>query len=136
MSRKILCATDGSEHSGQATEFAANLAKQNDAELIYLLVNPVLLTRGTRSLLFDDKKVRSILDAAAAVAKRAGAKNVTCVDQSARDVGNAIVAYAEEHDVDQIVVGSGGKSATSRLFIGSISSEVVNKAHCPVTVVR
>lgn len=136
MSRKILCATDGSEHSGHATEFAADLAKQNGGELVYLLVNPVLLTRGTRSLLFDDKTVKKALNAAAAVAKKAGVKNVKCVDHSARDVGNAIVAYAEEHGVDQIVVGSGGKGATSRLFIGSTSNDVVNKAHCPVTVVR
>lgn len=136
MSRKILCATDGSEHSIRATEFAADLARQNGGELTYLLVNPVLLTRGTKSLLLDDKKVREVLDAATAVAKRLGVENVKGVDRSARDVGSAIVAYAEEHEIDQIVVGSGGKSATSRLLIGSTSSEVVNKAHCPVTVVR
>lgn len=136
MSRKILCATDGSEHSRQATEFAADLAKQNGGELVYLIVNPVLLTRGTKRLLLDDKEVRKALDAAAAVAKTAGVTNVKCVDHSARDVGSAIVTYAEEHEADQIVVGSGGKGATSRLFIGSVSNDVVNKAHCPVTVVR
>lgn len=136
MSRRILCATDGSEHSGRAVEFAADLAKQNNGGLVYLTVNPVLLTRGTKSLLLDDKVVRKALDAAADVAKKAGVKSVECVEHSARDIGSAIVAYAEEHGVDQIVVGSGGKAATSRLFIGSVSNEVVNKAHCPVTVVR
>jgi len=136
MSRKILCATDGSEHSSRAVEFAAELAKQNGGALVYLTINPVLLTRGTRSLLLDEKTVRNALDAAADVAKKAGVKNVECVEHSARDIGSAIVAYAEEHGVDQIVVGSGGKGTTSRLFIGSVSNEVVNKAHCPVTVVR
>jgi hypothetical protein len=39
MSTKILCATDGSKHSDQAAAFAADMAKQTGAELIYLTVN-------------------------------------------------------------------------------------------------
>lgn len=136
MPRKILCATDGSKHSDQATAFAADLAKQTGAELIYLTVNPVLLARGARSPLFDDKEVKKALDSAAAAAKKAGVKNIKCVDASARDVGGAVVAYAEKNGVDHVIVGSGGKGAASRLLIGSVSNDVVNKAHCPVTVVR
>jgi nucleotide-binding universal stress UspA family protein len=136
MPTKILCATDGSDHSNHAAAFAARLAKQAGAELIYLTVNPVVLARGTQAPLFEDKDVKKALAAAAQVAKHVGVKDIKCADASARDVGGAVVAYAEENGVSHVVVGSGGKGATSRLLIGSVSKDVVNKAHCPVTVVR
>jgi nucleotide-binding universal stress UspA family protein len=136
MPTKILCATDGSKHSEQATAFAAALARQTGAELIYLTVNPVLLARGTRTFLFDEEEVEKALNSAAAVGKNAGVKNIKRVTASGRDVGSVVVAYAEENGVDHIVVGSGGKGTPSRLLIGSVSNDAVNKAHCPVTVVR
>jgi nucleotide-binding universal stress UspA family protein len=136
MPKKILCATDGSDHSNHAADFAAQLAKQFGAELIYLIVNPVELARGTRRVLFQENDVRKALESAAQIAKTVGVKDIKCSDGSARDVAGAIVAYAENNDVDHVVVGSSGKGAASRLFIGSVSTEVVNKAHCPVTVVR
>jgi nucleotide-binding universal stress UspA family protein len=136
MPTKILCATDGSDHSNHAVGFAAKWAKQIGAELIYLTVNPVMLGRGMRTLVFEDKDVKKALESAAQIAKSAGVKDIKCVDASARDVGGAIVAYAENNGVDHLVVGSGGKGAASRLLVGSVSKDVVNKAHCPVTVVR
>ena len=136
MSTKILCATDGSDHANHAAAFAAKLAKQTGAELIYLAVNPVMLGRGTQSRLFEDKDVKKALDSAAQAAKTIGVKDIKCVDALARDVGRVIVAYAEENGVDHVVVGSGGRGAASRLLVGSVSNEVLNRAHCPVTVVR
>ena len=135
MPTKILCATDGSEHSDQAVAFAADFAKQTGAKLIYLTINPVVLTRG-RTLLFEEKDIKKALESAAQVAKNVGVKDIKCVDASARDVGGTVVAYAEDNGVDHIVVGSGGKGAASRLLVGSVSNDVVNRAHCPVTVVR
>ena len=136
MPTKILCATDGSDHSNHAAGFAAQLAKQSGAELIYLTVNPVMLARGMQDRLLEDKDVKKALEAAAQVAKTVGVKDIKCVDAVARDVGGAIVAYAEENGVDHVIVGSGGKGPASRLIVGSVSNDVVNRAHCPVTVVR
>jgi nucleotide-binding universal stress UspA family protein len=136
MTTKILCATDGSEHSDPAVAFAADLAKQAGAELIYLTVNAELLARGTRTLLLDHSEVQKVLASAFETAKKASVKNIRCVDLSSRDVAGAVVAYAEKNGVDHVIVGSGGKSASARLRIGSVSNDVVNKAHCPVTVVR
>ena len=49
---------------------------------------------------------------------------------------SSIVTYAEEHDVDQIVIGSHGRSLPARLLLGSVSETVVRRAPVPVTVVR
>ncbi len=136
MATKIMCATDGTKNSEHAVAFAADLAKRLAANLTFLMVNPVLLERGSRAFLLTEEQVKKGLDAAAKLAASAGVADARCVATKARDVGGAIVLYAEENGVDHIVVGSGSKGAASRLLIGSVSNDVVNKAHCPVTVVH
>ena len=47
-----------------------------------------------------------------------------------------IVSEAERIEADLIVMGARGLSAVRRLLLGSVSSEVVDHAPCPVLVVR
>jgi len=47
-----------------------------------------------------------------------------------------IVEFATENDVDQIVLGSHGRSGVSRVLLGSVAERVVRRAPVPVTVVR
>ncbi|WP_265111114.1 universal stress protein [Halosolutus halophilus] len=49
---------------------------------------------------------------------------------------NTIVAYANEHDVDQIVIGSHGRAGASRMLLGSVAETVTRRAGVPVTIVR
>lgn len=48
----------------------------------------------------------------------------------------AVNEYADEHDIDQILIGSHGRTGVSRILLGSVAEAVVRRAHCPVTVVR
>lgn len=48
----------------------------------------------------------------------------------------AVLAYAAEHDVDHVVLGSHGRTGVSRLVLGSVAEQVVRQAPVPVTVVR
>ncbi|WP_331233307.1 universal stress protein [Natronorarus salvus] len=56
----------------------------------------------------------------------------TVVGSPARE----ILAYAEESEMDQIVIGSHGRSGVSRALLGSVAETVVRRAPVPVTVVR
>lgn len=47
-----------------------------------------------------------------------------------------ILTRADEFKPDLIVVGSHGRSAISRFFLGSISQKVLTEAHCSVRVAR
>ena len=47
-----------------------------------------------------------------------------------------IVAYADEHGVDGVVIGSHGRSLVSRVLLGSVAEKVVRRSPAPVTVVR
>ncbi|MDQ2869695.1 MAG: bifunctional serine/threonine-protein kinase/universal stress protein [Acidobacteriota bacterium] len=53
----------------------------------------------------------------------------------APDPASALIEFARANQVDQIVIGSRG-SSTLRRYLGSVSSEVVARADCTVTVVK
>lgn len=50
--------------------------------------------------------------------------------------GSMIIQQADEWQPDLIVVGSHGRSALGRFFLGSVSLQVVNEAHSSVRVAR
>ena len=50
--------------------------------------------------------------------------------------GRVVVEQAEAEDVDQIVMGSHGRTGVSRILLGSVAETVMRRAPCPVTVVR
>ncbi|MFA9273842.1 MAG: protein kinase [Candidatus Aquirickettsiella gammari] len=53
----------------------------------------------------------------------------------AHDPAAAIIDYAHNNSVDQIIIGSRG-SSTLRRYLGSVSAQVVAEAECTVTVVK
>lgn len=48
----------------------------------------------------------------------------------------AITDYAEKNSADLIVIGTRGLGGFKRLLLGSVASDVVRYAPCPVLVVR
>lgn len=48
----------------------------------------------------------------------------------------AIIEYADEHEVDHIVIGSHGRSGVARYLLGSTAEKVVRGSAVPVTVIR
>lgn len=47
-----------------------------------------------------------------------------------------IVRYAREHNVDLIVMGTHGRGPIAHMLLGSVAERVVRKASCPVLTVR
>ncbi|MGI9429190.1 MAG: universal stress protein [Bythopirellula sp.] len=47
-----------------------------------------------------------------------------------------ILAFAEQENVDMIVIGSHGRTGLSRLLLGSIAEAVVRGSKCPVLTVK
>lgn len=137
MPKKILCATDGTDHSLNAVQLAAQMAAKFGATLAVAVVN--VAAGGTRGPLiyhFEDADVKAILDKAAAEARKEGVTAVEELALRSREAAAAIVQYAEENGFDHIVVGTGDKRGMSRLMLGSVAADVSGRAHCSVTVAR
>jgi len=59
--------------------------------------------------------------------------------ETATEVGRpsrTIVSYAEDNDIDHIVMGSHGRSGVTRILLGSVAENVVRRSPIPVTIVR
>lgn len=134
MIKKILCAIDETDYANDAIRLAAEMAKIYGAELTLLSVNQRL--DSISDYVWNDSDLRSLLDRAANEAKVVGVANPNIVIVKGRDVGREIVVFAEQNNFDHVIVGTGGKGAVERLMLGSVSSDVVRRAHCPVTVAR
>ncbi|AEH39350.1 universal stress protein [Halopiger xanaduensis] len=63
----------------------------------------------------------------------------TTVLETAVETGppaRTILEYADENDVDHIVMGSHGRSGVARILLGSVAETVTRRARVPVTIVR
>ena len=132
---KVLVVVDGSEYSMNAAEYAISIAKQFGAQLIVLhvitsdIISPQL--EEIKKNAHDNfEKIRLIGDKA-----NWDIPLRTELIASSSVVGG-ITDFAEEENVDLIVVGTRGKSGFKKLLLGSVASGIVNYATCPVLVVK
>ncbi len=136
---KILCATDGSAISDKAVAFAIRLARELRQHLTFITVAgdeaPIAIWDMGR-IKIGQMPVDKHLAAALNAALQAGVTQVACARAGGSDIAGAIVGYAETNSYHHIIAGSAGRTGAARLLIGSVAADIVNKAHCPVTVVR
>lgn len=142
MTRRVLVALDESEQAGEALEYA--LSEFDDTELVALtVINPLEAGFSTEAAIpgyseewYERAKadVESLFEGARERAEEAGVSLQTHLAHG-RPV-QSIVEYAEDHDVDHVVVGSHGRSGVSRILLGSVAEGVVRRSPVPVTVVR
>ncbi len=139
MYKKILLATDGSEHSIRAAENAIELAKCNpDAKVEVVFVvdgdtakSDVLRNWNTAGVA-DTRREK--IRAAEEKAKNAGIDYEIKILRG--EPGPTIVKYANENGFDIIVIGSRGLNALQEFVIGSVSHKVAKRANCPVLIVK
>jgi universal stress protein A len=137
---KILIPTDFSAHADEAFRVAHTLARALGAEVILFHVAqpPAVVSEGGRLLvnppkgdainLWDrfqrfqstDPKVRVQHEVIVADKPSAG----------------YILEILDKLECDLIVMGTHGHSGLKRLLVGSVTEEVVRRAHCPVMVVK
>lgn len=132
----ILSPVDGSEPSFRALELAARLSKRFGAKLTVLAVRQYIVGRKTVADVWSDAEVKDIFNKAREITAAAGSPETGIAESRARDVAHAIVDYAEQNGVDLIVMGASGIGALKTFVIGSVSSDVLRKSVCPVTIVH
>jgi nucleotide-binding universal stress UspA family protein len=139
--KRILVATDGSPSAAEAVVFGVELAAEHASELLFVHVVPVVDVVpangfGVGGAFPHEPSVldRMLLVEAAEVAAEHGIVASTALLRG--NTVDEIVAYADTHDVDLIVVGSRGRGAIAGTLLGSVSRGVLRESRRPVLVVR
>lgn len=142
MMKKILVATDGSDHAGKGVEFASDLATKYKAT-VYLIhvVTPLRsfpeIDGGLLQQWEDlhEKQATEILEKAESVVKKKGVENY----QATLLRGNPaqeIIEFARKNSVDMIVMGSRGAGKLEMLMLGSVSNKVCHLADCSCVTIK
>lgn len=143
--RRILFPTDFSDAAEAALDHALLLAGALSAELHLLHVHVLLENDPENPELraSDPSTATARLDELAkrrqrGLESREPDLDVTVVHAEERGYSapGAILDYADEHGVDLVVMGSHGRRGIGRWLLGSVASQVVHHAPCPVLVVR
>jgi nucleotide-binding universal stress UspA family protein len=135
----VLLPTDGSESMESVVDHAIELAKAHDATLHALYV------ANTASL--SDLPMESSWENVSAALRKQGQAAIEDVEAKAGDLlvestilegspSKEIVDYAEENDIDVVVMGTHGRSGVDRLLLGSVAERVLRSSPAPVLAIR
>lgn len=137
---EILVPVDDSEPARAALEHAVR--QYPDAEITLLhVINPNFASYGEGGVYAYE----SVLEGREEAAKEllASVRGVTAdhdgpITEEIRvgDPSRKIVEFADERDVDHVVIGSHGRSGASRILLGSVAERVARRSPVPVTIVR
>jgi nucleotide-binding universal stress UspA family protein len=138
---RILIGVDGSAASLSAVRYVGRLLEE-ETDPLYLYYSPPTIRVGDASLM-DPETLRrleqSLLDAVFDRAKEqlplAHRQRVVTI-QGAHKAKHGLLAAADEHRADLIVVGTHGTRRFDWLRVGSVSRAVAQSATVPVLVVR
>jgi len=162
MYERILFPTDGSDGADAALEHARNIAETYDATLHVLTVldttsphigmtaaGPAAGATGMiaaepsmtdSGMVGDEHSIEAHLREQSEAVVDATADEVDTVDTvTAVESGvphSAILDYADEHDIDFIVMGTHGRTGVGRYLLGSVTEKVVRTSDIPVLTVR
>lgn len=137
---RILIPTDGSRGSRRGVEAALELARDHDADVHVLFVVDERIHGSTPALsdvelVFEqvEDRGRAVVDE---IAEQCGERGLDVVGSVCRGITHEeIKRYADEHDVDLIVMGLHGLSAHSRLHEGGTIDRVQRSTAVPVVSV-
>jgi nucleotide-binding universal stress UspA family protein len=133
---RILCPIDFDENSLKALDIAGRLASQNDAELYLLHVcATVFVPLGgpvTDRVMAEQSAQRRMEEITGQ-----NLFNIRCqLLVTTGDPGQWITAVQSALEADLIVMGTHGRRAVPRFFLGSVAERVVREAECPVLTIR
>ncbi len=141
---RVVVGVDGSEHSVAALRWALDYAraKHVDVEALATWTHPMPVGDGISGMAYAPMDSKSLEEETTAALERAllsACPDATERGRVARIVAEDRPAHAlidASRGAELLVVGSRGHGGFAGLLLGSVSTQCVHHAHCPVTVVR
>lgn len=140
----ILITTDGSKGAEAAAKHAIDIADQYDAELHILYVVDIGVDTSLSSVadlmsqLESSGKLEEIGKKAVEFAKdKVKEKDIDSKVAMKRGTPHKqINSYADDNDIDMIVMGTHGRTGIDRMLLGSVAEKIVRSSDIPVLTVR
>jgi nucleotide-binding universal stress UspA family protein len=142
---KILVAIhESSKSADKAVDYATRIAKDYNAILVVLYVvrtqtNLDTVTLPSHVVDFKKQAQAYLTKISEKIHIHSNTENIVKVKTeiiASLKIADAIVDYAKDKHIDLIVVGPRGRSKLKSLVLGSVTSDVVRLANCPVLTVR
>jgi nucleotide-binding universal stress UspA family protein len=139
--KRILIAADGSDSSNDAVDLGLELASEHGSMVYVVHVEPAVdiapwsgFGMAVAAQHVPSEQDRAPLDDAVT---RAEERGVPVIDKLLTGPAvEEIVAFADAHDVDLIVIGSRGHGPVVSAILGSVSLGVLRETRRPVLIVR
>lgn len=140
--KRILIATDGSEYAEKAASYGMKLAKTACAEVHALYVistQHAVITRTVKG--WSEGLEESLTEK--------GSAAIGYVEKMGEEIGvkvtpvflkgipaDKILEYAQENNIDLIVMGTHGLTGIKKFLIGGVAEKVVRHSRVPVMIIR
>lgn len=133
---------DGSSYSNRAFKISLELAKKHGAS-IYL----VTCIQATQKIWFMDvgydnsvfikhkTAAKKDLLKLQSIAGKVDVKSKSTI-LVAQSVVKPLLSFANSRKIDLIVMGSHGRTGLDKIVLGSVANGILNKANCPVLIIR
>lgn len=141
--KNILVSYDGSVYALRAFNKAIELAKQHNSNLKVVACLDVANLGGwyidkriNKDIM---KKAKSLTEDLFSKLNNTAKKNSIGVDFKiieSNNTVNALVSFTKSKHIDLVIMGSSGRGGFDKVLLGSVSNGVMQKAKCPVLIVK
>ena len=130
---KIIVGYDGSDPAKEALKLAKMHAEAFEANTVYVLTS---LEGEPHDQIKGLEKAEQDLASAEVFLKDSNFTTETKLMTQGLSPGEALVEFAQENEVDEIILGIVKTSKVGKLVFGSTAQYVILKAPCPVVTVK
>ena len=139
--KKILVPVDFSECATKALQYAIPLARQHGASLTLLYVVPPIHVPGEFGVVDTTSAEMAMCEAGTGQLRTLASEQIgqTVPYETAVRLGSPVIEIldvAKGQNVDAIVISTHGRTGLKHVLLGSVVERVVQRAPCPVLVVR
>ncbi len=135
---EVLVPMDFSEHAIYALEYAKRIIAPCNARLHLLFVDddPILMQSTTDQAFRDEHENKMSMKFIALLSSDQREQFRAVMAVRPGTAYHEIEVYAEEKEIDLIVMGNVGRSAIADVVLGSVSNHVIRHAGCAVLSVK
>lgn len=129
---KIMVCYDDSKSAEEALKLAIQHAKAFSAK-VFLITSFI---GGSKDNIEDNRNAEAHLDYGKSLVEKEGLECETHLLIRGMQSGEDLVKYANENEIDEIIVGIRRTSKVGKLLFGSTAQFVILEARCPVVTVK